>query len=177
MDCAGLVVPTVWLPKVRLVGDKVTLGPEAKPTLFRLTVCGLPPSLSFTFSTAERDPASWGVKVTSTLQLLRAASVPPQVVDGSPKSNGSAPVNVKGLIVSVTSRLFMIVTALARLVVPTVCGANFSVEGVTMTGALHFPALPALKIDSILDAGRATLNASTSSITPFQVRGYPSARK
>src|SRR5450755_995939 len=110
------------------------------PVPDKLTVCGLPASLSFTSNTAERFPVSAGVKVTLTLQVFRAASVLPQVVDDSAKSPGSAPVNVKGSIVSVTSRLFMIVTALAGLVVPTACGANFSLAGVTMTEALHFPA-------------------------------------
>ncbi len=147
------------------------------PVPDRLTVCGLLASLSFTSSTAERFPVSVGVKVTLTLQVFRAASVLPQVVDGSPKSNGSAPPSVKGSIVRVTFRLFKIITVLAGLVVSTAWGAKASLAGVTTTGSLQFPALPALNILSRSAAERATLNASTSSITPFHVRPYPTLRE
>jgi hypothetical protein len=146
------------------------------PVPDKLTVCGLPVALSFTSNIAERFPVSLGVKVMLTLQVLRAASALSHVVDGSSKSNGSAPVKVKGSMVSATFRLFRIMTVLALLVVPTVSFARVSLTGVTTTGDFHFPASPALKIDNILAAGRATLNASTSSITPFHVRGYPSLR-
>jgi hypothetical protein len=45
MDCAVLVVFTVWLVNVRLVGDKLTPG-EDVPVPVRFTVWGLPLALS-----------------------------------------------------------------------------------------------------------------------------------
>ena len=36
---AGLVVPIAWVEKVRLVGDKLTLGPEVVGALFRTAFC------------------------------------------------------------------------------------------------------------------------------------------
>jgi hypothetical protein len=63
--CAVLLVFTVWLPKGRLVGDRLA----AVPTPVRTTVCGLPAALSLTLIEDLRGPAAVGVKVTPSRQL------------------------------------------------------------------------------------------------------------
>ena len=75
--CATLVVPTFWLPNVRLVGE--TLVPAAAPVPVRLTVCGLPAALSEILTVAVRVPAAVGVNVTLIMQLSFAATELPQV--------------------------------------------------------------------------------------------------
>ena len=56
MDCAELVVPMVWSPKVRFVGDKVALGPETTPVPVKATASGLPTPLSLMVTEALRGP-------------------------------------------------------------------------------------------------------------------------
>src|SRR5262245_21022195 len=75
--CAALVVPTSWLPKPRLVGDRLTAG--VVPVPLSGTVCGLPTALSLMLTLAVRLPAADGVKVTEIVQLAPTASVPGQV--------------------------------------------------------------------------------------------------
>jgi hypothetical protein len=76
--CAPLVVPTLWLLKVRLVAVTPAMG--ALPVPVRLTVCGLPVALSVMVTEATRDPGTVGVKVTLIVQLLPAATGVPQVL-------------------------------------------------------------------------------------------------
>ena len=54
--CAGLVVPTDWSAKVRLVADRVTFGPETTPVPPKATDCGLPGALSLMVMEAVRGP-------------------------------------------------------------------------------------------------------------------------
>ena len=75
MTCAGLVVPTVWLPKFMLPGDKLTMVPVP----VKLTVCGLPAALSVIVSVALTVPLATGVKETEIVQLAPAATLDPQV--------------------------------------------------------------------------------------------------
>jgi hypothetical protein len=65
--CAALVVPTSWLPKMRLEAERRTAGPAPLP--IRLTFCGLPPALSARLSVPRTTPNAAGVKVTLILQL------------------------------------------------------------------------------------------------------------
>jgi hypothetical protein len=44
--CAVLVAPTGWLPKGRLVGERLTAAAVCVPVLERRAVCGLPLALS-----------------------------------------------------------------------------------------------------------------------------------
>ena len=67
--CAVLVVPTDWLPKARLVGERLATG--AVPVPERLTVCGLPLALSVMITEAVRLPLAAGLKVTLIVQLPR----------------------------------------------------------------------------------------------------------
>ena len=76
--CAELVISTGWLPKARLVGERLTRA--AVPVPERLTVCGLPLALSVMLTEAVRLPLAEGVNVTLIVQLAPAASELPQCV-------------------------------------------------------------------------------------------------
>ena len=76
--CAVLVVPTDWLPKARLVGERLTT--VVVPVPERLTVCGLPLALSVMLTEAVRLPLAAGVKVTLIVQLLPPATELPHVL-------------------------------------------------------------------------------------------------
>ena len=78
--CGVLDVPTVWLPKFRLVGLSDAEGPTATPVPVKLAVCGLPGALSVTVIVPVRVPATVGVKVTLMLQFEPAAREVPQVL-------------------------------------------------------------------------------------------------
>lgn len=77
-------------------------------------------ALSATFSVPVLVPVAAGLNVMLTVQLVPDVSVPPQVVADSAKSPASVPVKEKLLRVNVAGRLFVTVTVLAALVVPTV---------------------------------------------------------
>jgi len=79
IDFAGLVVPTSWLTKVRLLGDKVAFGPETSPVPLRGTVCGLPAAVSERLNAARRGPDVVGLNVTFIAQLAATANELPQV--------------------------------------------------------------------------------------------------
>jgi hypothetical protein len=87
-----LVVPTDWLAKVRLVGERLTLV-GAVPVPERFTVWGLPLALSVIVSEAVRLPVAVGVNVTLIVQLPPAATELPQALV-SAKSPGFVPVMV-----------------------------------------------------------------------------------
>src|SRR5438128_750033 len=72
----GLVVPTAWLPNVRVLGARVATDAVAVPV--RLVVCELEPialELSVTVSEPVRTPVAVGWNVTLIVQLEFAASV------------------------------------------------------------------------------------------------------
>lgn len=76
--CTGLVVPSVWVLKMRLVAVRLTEGPPPVPV--RLTVCGLPAALSEISTTAVRVPVAVGVNDTLIVQVPPAATEVPQVL-------------------------------------------------------------------------------------------------
>lgn len=112
----ALLVPMFWTAKVRLVGEKVTAGPVPVP--LRPTVCGLPGALSATLRLAERAPVAVGAKITVIVHLLPAAKDPPQVFVWL-KSLAFAPVILMLFRVRVAVPVFVSVTALPELFVPT----------------------------------------------------------
>jgi hypothetical protein len=77
-DCAALAVFNNWLPKLRLVGEKLTAG-AVVPVPVNEAVWGLPGALSFTESVPVPGPAIVGVKVTEMVQVPAAATEPPHV--------------------------------------------------------------------------------------------------
>src|SRR5437899_13012122 len=79
-DCAALVVFSSWLPKLKFVADKLTMGAGAAHVPVRLMVCGLPAMLSVIVTATVRMPVAVGVNVTLMVQLAPAATDLPQVL-------------------------------------------------------------------------------------------------
>jgi hypothetical protein len=96
----ALVVFTFCLLKVKLVGDRLAVGPTPVPDT--PAVWGLLLALSVTVNVALRDPAAIGVKVTLMVQVALAAKV--EGLMGQllvcPKSPGLAPVKVMPLMLN-----------------------------------------------------------------------------
>jgi hypothetical protein len=80
-DCDPLVVFNVWLPKVRLEPDKLTVGAATVvPVPLSVKECGLPAALSVMVTDADRAPVAVGLKVTLIVQFpLFAATELPHV--------------------------------------------------------------------------------------------------
>jgi hypothetical protein len=75
---AAPVVPTTWLPKMSVAGERPTAG--ATPVPERLTTCGLPGASSVMLTAPVRVPVVVGVKVTLIVQFAPAAKFAPQVL-------------------------------------------------------------------------------------------------
>src|SRR5262245_51168718 len=105
---------TTWLPKVRLVGEKLMPG-AAVPAPASATVCGLPPALSVTERAPVRDPVAVGVKVTEIVQVADGDREVPQ-----PLLWLKSPLAAMLIIVSVAEPVLVSVTVCAVLVVLTV---------------------------------------------------------
>ena len=71
-------MPTAWLEKVRLAGEM--LAPGVAPVPVRLTFCGLPAAVSYTYSVPLRVPVVVGVKITLIVQEELAARLLPQLL-------------------------------------------------------------------------------------------------
>jgi hypothetical protein len=110
-----LVVPMSRVVKVSEVGDTVT---AEMPVPLRLTVCGLPAALSVIVTSPVLGPSAVGVNRTLMVQLEPAARVAPQVVVRE-KSLALAPVITMLEMVKTALPMFLTVTELAALVVPT----------------------------------------------------------
>jgi hypothetical protein len=93
-------------------------NPPYVPVPARLTFCGLPPPLSFTFTDADLPPLATGVNVTLMKQLAPAATLVPQVFVWA-KSLALFP--VIEMLVTLTAELLLLLRVIfvARLFVPT----------------------------------------------------------
>lgn len=109
---AALVVPTSWLPKLRLVAERLTAG--ATPVPLKLITWGLPAASSVTLIWPVRVPVEVGAKVTLNAQLAPAATVEPQVFVSE-----KSPLMATLEIVSVDVPVFVRDKVWAALVVPT----------------------------------------------------------
>ena len=132
----ALVVPTACLANVSLVGVAVTTTVRAFPVPLRLTICGEVDPLSLTEIDPARVPVACGVNVTEIVQVAgEGPSVVPHVfVCAKSPLAGAIEIGVDAVPV------FFTVTVFAALVVPTVCAANVSLVGETVTTTV--PALP-----------------------------------
>src|ERR1019366_7834109 len=74
------MAPTAWLPKLSLVGEKLTVVAALVPVPVRVTVWGLPVALSVRARAAVRVPLAVAVKVTLMVQLAPAATELPQLL-------------------------------------------------------------------------------------------------
>jgi hypothetical protein len=72
-DWGVLLVPTTWLGKVRLVGNRLTAGP-ATPVPVSSTTWGLPGALSTMVRAPTLGPGVVGVNVTLITQLVVGSS-------------------------------------------------------------------------------------------------------
>src|SRR5437660_901588 len=117
---AALVVLTCWLPKLRLVGLKLTPG-ALVPLPLKATVCGLPLALSVILTLALRVPVAVGVNVTLMVQEAPAANVLELLghVLVWAKSPALVPVRPILLMVRAAVPLLVSATAWAALVVLT----------------------------------------------------------
>src|SRR5579862_369478 len=68
-DSGVLTVPTNWLPKVRLGGDKLTAGNGVAPVPATEVIRGEPGALSVTVMAPILIPRTVGVKVALITQL------------------------------------------------------------------------------------------------------------
>ncbi len=68
--CKLLGVPTPWLAKTRLFGDRVAIGKGVTPVPDNVIVRGLPTPLSVTVTEPLRVPVAVGLKVIDMAQLL-----------------------------------------------------------------------------------------------------------
>ena len=128
--CTALVVPRVWLLKIKLVAVRLTVGPLPVPV--RFTVWGLPVALSVMVTVAVRVPGAVGVKVTLIVQFAPGTTVFAQLLVW-PKSPELVPVTVKLVMLKFAVPLLVRVTACAGLVVLTVWLANVKVEAERLT--------------------------------------------
>lgn len=115
-NCDGLVILMTWLAKVRLEGAMVAMG--AMPVPLRLTDCGLVGSESVIVRLAASAPEICGLKVTLMVQFRPAARLEPHVFV-SMKSFWPVPVMSMLVIERAVELLFVSVTLVAALVVPT----------------------------------------------------------
>jgi len=80
IPCATLELPTDWLPKLKLLTERLTEGGAFEPVPDSPTECGLPGALSAIVTAPVRFPAALGVKVTLIVQFAPAATLDPQVL-------------------------------------------------------------------------------------------------
>jgi len=113
--CAVLVVPTAWLPKLKLAGEAVAVGETPVPV--KETVCGLPAALSVMVRKPGRVPPVEGVKVTLIVQFAPAAIV--AGATGQLLVCAKSPVMAIELMTRGAVPELVTVTACAALVVPT----------------------------------------------------------
>ena len=117
-DCAVLVVLTSWVAKVRLLVDRVALGPEKNPVPLKAMDCGLPAVLSVMVTEAVRGPLSVGANVTVMVHLPLDGRLELHVLIWL-KSLAFVPVTAKLLMVNVRVPVFVSVTVWGALKVPT----------------------------------------------------------
>src|SRR3989454_2839205 len=113
--CAALNVPSGWLANVRLSVDSLTAGPVSTALPVRLIFCGLSAALSVMLIVPVKRPGIVGVKVTLMVQLAPAARLLPQLLVWKKFKLATMPAMVR-----VALPLFISVTAIGRLLVPTV---------------------------------------------------------
>jgi hypothetical protein len=116
--CDALVVPTFWVPNVRLAGETPATGAEVTPVPVKFTVWGLPLALSVKFSEALRLPVENGVNLTLTAQVLLGVTVAPvQVSALLAKSLAFVPAMMTVEMVRLAVPVLVTVSAWAALVV------------------------------------------------------------
>jgi hypothetical protein len=137
--CGELVVVTVWIPKVRAGGNRVTVGTGPPIPLNRI-VCGLFAALSAMVTDPYRLPLAVGVKVTLMVQLFAGATEAPQLLVWAKSPLAATLEMFKAALPVLVS-----VTVCAELVAPTLVLVNVSVAGSSVTTGPRTP-VPASRI-------------------------------
>lgn len=120
----------------------------AAPVPVNVTFCGLPVALSATFKVAVRVPLVAGVNSTLIWQYAPPASVPvglhivTEFGKGTPKSPAFVPVTVNPEKLTVAVLVFVTVTLIGELVVPTISEANVKLAGDTVTAGVVLAPVP-----------------------------------
>jgi hypothetical protein len=136
MDWTALVVFTSSLPKLKLVGEKVALGPESPPTPVKENACEPIKASSVIMIEALRGPNWLGVKVTFRVQLAAAPRLEPHVLLCS-KSVALAPAVATPLITSSEPPLLVSVSTCELLVAPTTTTPKLKLAGaITRAGGV-----------------------------------------
>src|SRR5271166_1163247 len=128
-----LVLPTVTVPKFKVLAEKVT---GALPLPVRVTIWGLLRASSLNVSVPVAAPAAAGENVTPTVQPAPPAMLVPQVLlDTAKPALVAMPEKL-----SETFWRFLRVTVLAALVFPTATVPKLKEPEDSVTGALPLPA-------------------------------------
>jgi len=133
---AELVTPSDWLPKVKVLGDRLPTAAVPTPVPVRARDCGLSGALSVMVTVPVRFPAEPGVKVTLIVQVPPTAKVLPQVFAVTAKSVASVPVTPMLVTVSVALPSLVRVVDCTPLVVPRFSFPNARVLGLRLTVGL-----------------------------------------
>jgi hypothetical protein len=113
----------------------IDVNPAVVPVPVRLAVCGLLPALSVTVSVPDRLPTTVGVNVTLMVHLALPSTDAAQVLVWA-----KSPLTATLVIVNVVGRLFVRVTEIGLLVLPTVWLVNVIAPGDKVTSAMPVPA-------------------------------------
>jgi len=160
-----LDVPTCCEPKLRLVGDRVTLGAGGggadAPVPLSGAVCGLPDALSVIVRLALRVPVADGENVTEAVHDAPAASVPPHVFVCA-KSAAFEPETAMLVIVNAALPEFVSVKGFDELDVPTCCEPKLRLVGDRVTagaggGGALAPVPDSARVCGLPEALSATL--------------------
>jgi hypothetical protein len=133
--CAVLGDPTMTDPKLSWAG--LTLSPAAICAApFRGTVTGVTPGVAEEItSEAWLPPATKGLKITCTVQLVPAASVAVQVVVPVEKLAAAGPVIWKPTLAAATPPVLVMVSTIGVLAAPKLCVGNVMLAGFTASVA------------------------------------------
>jgi hypothetical protein len=133
---AELVVPRVWLPKLRDFADTLAAAPLFPIPTKKMTCCGSLYALSVRAMVPPRDQVVVGVKVTVIVQDEFTATIPVVQLSVSEKS----PVESMSLIVKPAVPVLLTVTVCVALLFPTNTPLKLRLAGVSVTtGATPVP--------------------------------------
>src|SRR5437879_590249 len=134
---ATLVVPTGWLPKSKLVLDRLRAGPEGVPVPIKLITCGLPPALSVMMIVPARVPMAVGAKLILIVQLAPFGTLPPQL-----SVRVKSPLGSILVMVNVAFPVLVSVTVFGALIEPSGCPSKVRLRGDSITAGPVSMALP-----------------------------------
>ena len=148
-------MPTFWLPKLRLVGLRVTVGAATTPVPVSGIFCGLSLALSAMLIVALRAPLAEGENVTLMAQEPLAANVLGLVgqVFVWPKSAAFAPFTAIPVMVSGAAPVLVSVTVWEALVVPTFWLPKLTLDGDRLTtgaGGMVFPEIKRFRTFAVI---------------------------